>query len=687
VHWYDRERVFRDAAAALGGEDVDAGTYAGRLVFLTSDPKSEPLIVELSLEVTLPETFGGVRGRIRDVHTGEPLPANVRIDTVWDGSPYPVRVTAGSNGRFTAFGPAGTWPARVSLGGYVAQRFDVTIEAGLMRPGVNRFLHRDQPHAAIHGGPFSFVLRPGGTAKGSLTVSNPDGHDPLTFEIGEVNLRGASVAALRGPRTLPDGIDPNARTTEGFGPQIAPDVRALHSPGDVLAAWPPEGVDLPWGVAFTGDVWLTDALESDDACGFVDGCTIHEFSVDGEPGSVLDAPWVDVFAADMAYDAERDLLWTMQVGESENGLWGIDPADGSVEQIVTGDPWTDISQRGVAYDPGTDTFYVGGWNEGIVYHVAGPSWAEPGAMLGQCTPSDPNISGLAWNPAFSLLWEATNSETDAIYLIDPATCDTLTALPHPDGSGFTGAGIEIDTVGNLWTVGQNSGEAYLVESGLPNFSDVPWLSVEPLAGTVTLDGSVELTVTADSTGLEAGVYHGQLVVQTNDPDNSAMVVPVTLTVPALQQGINAGGGAYVTVDGVSYAADQAYGSGGFGYVGASSTRSTNQPIAGTDDDALYQTLRLGMSAYRVDLPDGVYRVDLAFAETLAGAAGSRVFSVSLEGASVLPNLDVFAAAGGRYIALDHSFVVEVTDGTLDIGFTAQRGDKPIVNGILVTNVP
>jgi hypothetical protein len=24
VHWYDRERVFRDAAATLGGEDIDA---------------------------------------------------------------------------------------------------------------------------------------------------------------------------------------------------------------------------------------------------------------------------------------------------------------------------------------------------------------------------------------------------------------------------------------------------------------------------------------------------------------------------------------------------------------------------------------------------------------------------------------------------------------------------------------
>ena len=28
VHWYDRERVFRDASAALGGEDIDAFLHA-----------------------------------------------------------------------------------------------------------------------------------------------------------------------------------------------------------------------------------------------------------------------------------------------------------------------------------------------------------------------------------------------------------------------------------------------------------------------------------------------------------------------------------------------------------------------------------------------------------------------------------------------------------------------------------
>ena len=33
VHWYDRERVFRDAAQALGGEDVDAFLHAmGRAI-------------------------------------------------------------------------------------------------------------------------------------------------------------------------------------------------------------------------------------------------------------------------------------------------------------------------------------------------------------------------------------------------------------------------------------------------------------------------------------------------------------------------------------------------------------------------------------------------------------------------------------------------------------------------------
>jgi hypothetical protein len=165
-------------------------------------------------------------------------------------------------------------------------------------------------------------------------------------------------------------------------------------------------------------------------------------------------------------------------------------------------------------------------------------------------------------------------------------------------------------------------------------------------------------------------------------------VPVTLVVPTYQQGIDAGVGAYVDpTTGDIFASDRAFSTGGFGYVGSSSIRTTTADIAGTDRDPLYQDLRSGMSAYRFSVPNGTYKVDLSFAEIQLKKKGARVFSVSLEGSPVIANLDVFAAAGGRNIALDQSFVVTVTDGVLDIGFIAQRGDAPIVNAILVTEMP
>src|SRR5439155_6031649 len=330
----------------------------------------------------------------------------------------------------------------------------------------------------------------------------------------------------------------------GAGLAVPP---ALRGEGDVLASWN-AGMTLPWGVGYTGDVWLSDPIDLLDVHFTTGGTRLGDFP----------NPTNGAWGGDMAYDRGRGLIWQVNVG-GDNGLYGIDPTDGSVKQVITGDPWTGISQRGVAYDAATDVFYVGGWNEGIVYRVAGPSHPTPGETLSQCSPADGSISGLAWNGSFGLLWEATNSDTDSIFLLDPTTCETLRALAHPDGGGFGGAGLETDVVGNLWTVGQNSGNAYLIESGLPNFSDVPWLSVDPTSGTIAPDGSQALTVSVDATGLASGVYHAVVVAQTNDPDNANMQIPVTLVVPAYQQGIDSGVGSYVDpATGNFYALDQAY---------------------------------------------------------------------------------------------------------------------------------
>ena len=138
--------------------------------------------------------------------------------------------------------------------------------------------------------------------------------------------------------------------------------------------------------------------------------------------------------------------------------------------------------------------------------------------------------------------------------------------------------------------------------------------------------------------------------------------------------------------GIDYVTDRAFLSGSFGYTGGSAA-STGSDIAGTTRDPLYQNQRVGMSDYRFAVPDGTYRVDLSFAEFQALAPGDRIFSVAFENAPLIWQLDVASAAGGVLTAYDRSVMVEVTDGVLDISFVGNVGDTPIVNGILVTEIP
>ncbi len=684
-----------DVTLALGAADLTPGVYHGLVAFITNAPKQSFVTVEVNLTVNLPADFGAISGTVSDAHSGNPIEgASVVVHATRAGSPLDLTATTDSGGAYRITGPAGTWPATFSAAGYVSAEPDVTIVEGQTTTGVDVGLHLDQPHASVDGGPFTFFLTPDRVGHGTLTIGNPNGHEPLTFSVGEVDLGGASEAAIQkaqtaapaARRTLPNGANASARTTRGLGFSQPSGLPKPRSTGDVLASWP-TGLSGPWGVGFDGDVWISSVLNNGNICGQSGPCTDTKFDVAGNPTGVsFETPWATTFNADLAWDKNHGLLWQVNV-DGDNGIYGLDPADGTVKNVITGSPWSSTSQRGLAYDPATDTFYIGGWNEGIVYHVAGLDSPTPGATLGQCAPADPNISGLAWNPSFHKLWVATNSDTDTIYQVDPDTCETTDAIAHPDGGGFGGAGLEMDGAGNLWTVGQASLNAYLIDSGLPNFSDAAWLTVSPTEGTLAPDESVGLDVTVDPSGLTPGVYRAIIVVQTNDPDNKVVQVPVTLVVPGYQQGVNVGGKSYTSASGDVYAADRSYGSGPFGYVGAGSKRSTTHAIAGTVDDKLYQSQRIGMKSYKFDLPDGHYRVDLSFAELVERRAGRRIFNVTIEDVPVIPYLDVAAEAPGRYVALDRSFEVDVSDGQLNVVFGAHVGDQAIVNAILVTELP
>jgi hypothetical protein len=94
----------------------------------------------------------------------------------------------------------------------------------------------------------------------------------------------------------------------------------------------------------------------------------------------------------------------------------------------------------------------------------------------------------------------------------------------------------------------------------------------------------------------------------------------------------------------------------------------NSPMADTEDDTLYQTVRWDVSAYCFKVPNGKYKVRLQFCEPHYNEAGKRVFGVELQGKRVIDKLDIFARVG-KNKALDYTFEdVKVTNSLLDIGF-------------------
>ena len=146
--------------------------------------------------------------------------------------------------------------------------------------------------------------------------------------------------------------------------------------------------------------------------------------------------------------------------------------------------------------------------------------------------------------------------------------------------------------------------------------------------------------------------------------------------------IKAGLAASLTdADGVVWIADQGFADGDV------VERDSELSITNTTTPALYRTERYGMTAFSYPVPSGKYIVKLHFAETFDGisGAGERVFSFNVEGKD-FKDFDVFVKAGGVQRAYIETVPVEVTDGKLDITFTANV-QSPEINGIEILPAP
>ena len=141
--------------------------------------------------------------------------------------------------------------------------------------------------------------------------------------------------------------------------------------------------------------------------------------------------------------------------------------------------------------------------------------------------------------------------------------------------------------------------------------------------------------------------------------------------------INVGGEAYTAKDGTQYIADEAkYYQGSLG----ASTGNPTHEVAGTDDDTLYRKERWGKPlSYNIPLANGIYDVELHFAEVYFTEAGKRIMDIKIEGQTVLAGYDIFAKAGGKNVAkVERLNNRALTDGTLNIQLDGITNNGSIV---------
>ena len=139
--------------------------------------------------------------------------------------------------------------------------------------------------------------------------------------------------------------------------------------------------------------------------------------------------------------------------------------------------------------------------------------------------------------------------------------------------------------------------------------------------------------------------------------------------------VDSGASANTTYEGVTFIADK-YSAGGM-------VNSTTDPINGVTDDALFQTERYGALKYEVPVTaNGRYTVRMYFAEIYQTAAGTRSFSVAIEGNNVLTDIDLYSLAGhdGAYEYTEED--VQVSDESVTIELITGE-ENPTIAGFAI----
>ena len=480
------------ATPAVGVDEP--GVYNARLGIYPTSAGLPSKQVGVVLTVLPTADLGKLDGTVTSDRPGGPLAADILIESsggvTWTAATDPV------TGYYYKWLNSGAYTVTASAGGYVPETAQVTV-TGLQTTTQDFELALLAPEIVVTPSFLEETLDLGETAVQTLTVSNV-GLTPLTFEIRERPINNALQANTI--LLMVEGVD-------ATGWQIYR--TALANAGYSWDEWDLGTLSFPTAAELAPYETLIWADENTLTPG------------DAECQVVVD--WLNSGAKSL-FATGIDFIWDLQngtVGGGEHNLYLL------FNTTYVGDyaGSTIATLDGVAGDP-----------------IGGDFVAPNGLALTASADSNGDYAQLS-----------SLATTSAIYGAG-GTGSGYSGLTHYDGGSYKTVWLGVNFHNGLADAAQRD-QLMANIMGLIAGGDVPWLAEEPISGTLEAGTSTDVAVTFDAGAVPApGVYLAELRVLSDDPYNSMVGVPVTMTVlPTAELGRLEG-----TITGLGYCDGDSY---------------------------------------------------------------------------------------------------------------------------------
>jgi hypothetical protein len=485
-----------------------------------------PLQVPVTLTVVAPVTYGKLTGVVAglgycDDETYLLADAEVMVEDE-------ISVTSDASGLYVIWLEEGIYTVTASAEDHTSASAEVTITAQ-QTTTQDLELRSMQPCMSVTPDSMSVALQSGDTWSEMLTLVN-DGAGDSGFKIKEVE--GGYIPPLVSIPRFEGEIAPDAAP-----PSIGRDPNAPQPTGDAG----PLDFPLAGEPAFAMDIYPGYNL-----------VRIPDTTVPGTWNIIGNIPGSNYFAGDFL---GGDFSQLFVLDYATNSLYSVDSAT-AVPTLIgpaapgVGESWTGATGAtdGTLYASATTCA------ASTLYSVDPASGAV--TTIGPIT-NGPCIIDIAINAVGELY--GVDIVNDMLVQIDPNTgAGTVVGSVGINANYAQGMDLEEETGVLYWAAYSTSGELRIIDTNtgastpvgaFPGGAetdclafetggagaDVPWLSEDPISGTVPADGTfdVEVTFTAP---LTTGLYMATLLVDTDDAANPEFQVPVQMEVQCVEVG-------------------------------------------------------------------------------------------------------------------------------------------------------